>query len=413
MAVCPVYQASFRESDAPRGRLALLETLRRSAHGTRRLKEILSRCLLCGACAQVCANRVDTVSILQAGRSRLFPDHGGGTGDLFAQGDWERILSKRLVSKGGTLLQALVCRHIPQSSGLHIRFPLRFFTQRKTIPALAEESFIEAFGKNKPDKPTQIRVGLFVGCGANYLFTESAWALVAILRRLDVTVIVPSAQGCCGLPAFVSGNDSRAATLARKNIEVFEQAGVDAVLTVCASCGSHLQGLAQVFKESPSWRRRAQALADKHKDAMRFLVEDTRVASLFKPSPVGTGQPSLPMNRVAYHDPCHLRIGQGVVDAPREFLTMVPGVELVEASHPGRCCGHGGGFNLSHFPVSMEILEKRMTDFKSLAPDTIATGCTGCLLQFMEGMGRMTREHRIRVCHPLVLAQQALSKNRL
>ncbi len=32
--------------------------------------------------------------------------------------------------------------------------------------------------------------------------------------------------------------------------------------------------------------------------------------------------------RVAYHDPCHLRIGQGIANAPRKFLGALPGVEL-------------------------------------------------------------------------------------
>ena len=250
-----------------------------------------------------------------------------------------------------------------------------------------------------------------MGCGANYVFPESAKALVDIFRRLGMSLIVPKAQECCGLPAFVSGNTFRAKALARKNIEAFETAGVDTVLTVCASCGSQLQGLARLFEEGSGWRTRAKALADKHKDAMAFLVEQTDLVSLFR-TWTKQGFESGPGYRVSYHDPCHLRIAQGITDAPRKFLEMLPGVKLLEAPHTGRCCGHGGGFNLSHFDISIEILKERMKDFQAVSPDLIVTGCTGCLLQLIEGVNRLGLQGSIRVCHPLVLAQRALSENR-
>ena len=151
MAVCPVYQTTFRECDAPRGRMALLENLRCSPPGSKRLKEILSRCLLCGACAEVCANSVDTLSILQEGRRRLFHIHGGPiTGEVIGRSEWEGTLSKKVVSKGGALLQALVCKQVPETSGLHLRFPLAFFTQRQTVPRITEVPFVEELPDRQP-----------------------------------------------------------------------------------------------------------------------------------------------------------------------------------------------------------------------------------------------------------------------
>ena len=116
---------------------------------------------------------------------------------------------------------------------------------------------------------------------------------------------------------------------------------------------------------------------------------------------------------VAYHDPCHLRIGQGVTEAPRRLLQALPGVRLVEPAHPGRCCGHGGDFNLSHFSLSMNILERRVKDFEKVLPDRIVTGCTGCLLQFAEGISRQGLEGKVEVCHPLVLVEKAIALCRI
>ena len=82
-------------------------------------------------------------------------------------------------------------------------------------------------------------------------------------------------------------------------------------------------------------------------------------------------------------------------------------MELAEASHPGQCCGHGGDFNLSHFDLSVKILDRRMRDFETVAPDAIVTGCTGCLLQFAEGASRKGLAGRVKICHPLVLIERS------
>ncbi|MBW1896888.1 MAG: (Fe-S)-binding protein [Deltaproteobacteria bacterium] len=317
--------------------------------------------------------------------------------------------SARVLLKGGALIQALMCRKIPEASGLHLRFPLSFFTERKTVPPLAWTPFLDAFQAENVTKSKGARVGLFVGCGANYLFPEVARALVRILEQLGISLVVPENQACCGLPAHVSGDAKTAQQLARKNIEAFESLDLDAILTVCASCGSHLAALPSLFGHDPATRDAAASLASKHADAMTFLVDHLDVVEFLETFHQTDGSRGTEMLKVAYHDPCHLRIGQGVTEAPRRLLKAVPGVKLIEPLHPGRCCGHGGNFNLSHFSLSMDILERRLQDFEKVQPDRIVTGCTGCLLQFAEGLSRHGLEGKVEVCHPLVLVEKAIA----
>jgi len=411
MSVCPVYQTTFREADVARGKLALLESVEAGTMGwSDRLGEILSRCLLCGACAQVCASRVETTLMIQCGRRRLFEvEKRSKSQGALLRSLREGHLSAKVLLKGGALLQALVCKKIPESSGLHLRFPLSFFTNRSTVPPIAWTPFLDAFRPEPVVNAKDSRIGLFVGCGANHLFPDIAWAFVRILGRLGATLVVPEDQVCCGLPAYVSGDTKTARKLAQKNIKVFESLELDAILTVCASCGSHLKALASIFADDPSFHDVADSMARKHMDAMTFLVNHLGIEGYLKAlEPTGRRNGTKPL-RVAYHDPCHLRIGQEITQAPRKLLQAVPGLQLVEGSHPGQCCGHGGDFNLSHFPLSMKILDRRMEDFEKVKPDIIVTGCTGCLLQFAEGISRRGLAGKIGVCHPLVLVEKAIA----
>lgn len=410
MSVCPVYQATFQESDVARGKLALLECVEAGTiNASERLESILSRCLMCGACSQVCANKVETTLIMQTGREKLFETGKKGQTERALFGAVrEGRLSAKVLLKGGSLLQALACKKIPETSGLHLRFPLSFFTARRTAPPIAWKPFLQRAQSEPAVTGEGPRIGLFVGCGANYLFPDTSRALVRILRRMGVTPVIPGDQICCGLPAYVSGDTETARESALKNIEAFKSLELDAILTVCASCGSHLKALPSLFSDDSSSRNAAASLAGKHMDAMTFLVDHLDFEVFLKNLQSAKPQKDTRPLRVAYHDPCHLRLGQGITQAPRRLIEALPGVQLAEASHPGQCCGHGGEFNLSHFALSMKILDRRTEDFRKVNPETIVTGCTGCLLQLAEGISRNGLAGRIEVCHPLVLVEKAI-----
>ena len=398
-----------------RGKLALLESIREGAlDWSGRLEEILSRCLLCGACAEVCANQVQTARIMQRYRQRLFEAKSRrGSGSALLRHAMAGDSTARALLKGGALLQALMCKKIPETSGLHLRFPLSFFTERRTVPSLAWTPFLDRWEPAVPPETEGPRIGFFVGCGANYLFPEVARALAAVTERLKATLVIPKEQVCCGLPAYASGDTRRVRELARKNIQAFESLDLDAIVTVCASCGSHLSALPLLFEDDPSAARAAASFAEKHMDAMTFLVEHLHAEAYLealRPDGRASGAEGL---RVAYHDPCHLRIGQHTTEAPRRLLAALPGVKLVEAPHPGRCCGHGGDFNLSHLSLSMKIADRRLRDFEKVKADRIVTGCTGCLLQFAEGISQRGLEGRVEVCHPLVLVEKATAPDQI
>jgi Fe-S oxidoreductase len=79
---------------------------------------------------------------------------------------------------------------------------------------------------------------------------------------------------------------------------------------------------------------------------------------------------------VAYHDPCALVRGAGVVDAPREAIRLVTGALPVEFLHHAavaECCGDGG-----LLPEVDPSLAERMADAQlARLPDGVSTLVTG------------------------------------
>jgi glycolate oxidase iron-sulfur subunit len=111
--------------------------------------------------------------------------------------------------------------------------------------------------------------------------------------------------------------------------------------------------------------------------------------------------------RVCYDDACHLLHGQGVRDAPRNVLGAIPGLQLVSHQDPGACCGAAGIYNLTHPDMSQAVLDPKLDALLAAAPDVVATGNPGCLMQLRAGL--LARGSSARVVHPVELLDEAYS----
>src|SRR5512136_907477 len=71
-AVCPVYQETLLETDAPRGRIALVRAvLEGRLQPGKRFKKIVYDCLYCQACTTLCPAGVRTDLLMMAARAHL------------------------------------------------------------------------------------------------------------------------------------------------------------------------------------------------------------------------------------------------------------------------------------------------------------------------------------------------------
>ena len=382
MAQCPVYIETLEEPLVARGKISLIENVAEGdGEFNKRFSKILSQCLLCGTCTENCPNGVPADDIIRQARSLLVNDKGLS---LPKKAIFQYLLDSTylmpMLLKGGAALQSLFLKKVPEESGLQLRFPLPYLDERRYIPPLAKDSFLELRSGWVRAEKEVMRVGLFVGCVTNYLFPDIGKAAVDVFVRRGISVYIPEKQYCCGLPAFGSGDEETPESLARKNIEAFREEGIEKIVAPCASCAAMLKlDYPHLYEEADPFRKEAQVFADKICDASVVLdgVPD--------PSPHKNGN-GLKTLKVTYHDPCHLRRKLGIFEEPRNVLKSLPGVEYVEMREANRCCGQGGSFNIANYDLSLKILDKKIQAIKETEADIVTTSCSGCLLQLLDGI---------------------------
>jgi glycolate oxidase iron-sulfur subunit len=226
------------------------------------------------------------------------------------------------------------------------------------------------------------------------MFAEESAATVRVLARNGCTVITPKETVCCGMPAAGYGRQDLVIEQAQHNIALFEQSNVEAIITDCATCGSTLKEYGLLLKDDPDWSERAIAFSNKVRDVSEYLM------SIPLEKPQGRIEA-----RVTYHDPCHLRRGQGIWKEPRTLLKMIDGIEFVEMPEADWCCGSAGSQLITHYETSLKVLGRKMDNIESTKAQYIASGCPGCQMQLNVGIRQ--RGLDVQVIHPIELLDRA------
>ncbi len=133
------------------------------------------------------------------------------------------------------------------------------------------------------------RVGLFVTCLVDQLWSSIGTSTAAVLERAGCTVEFDERQTCCGQPAFNTGYRSEARRVAERFIELCEDSKAEAIVSPSGSCTAMVHHYAALFPDDEVWRQRAQAIAARTFELSSFLVRRcvTRNLSNWKmPTPV-------------------------------------------------------------------------------------------------------------------------------
>src|SRR4051812_24268356 len=231
---CPTYRITGLETESPRGRIHLVTALQEGRiAATPNVFTHLDQCLACRACEVACPSGVPYGRIIESARAQLRPQRLEQPTERLL----DRVIFRELLPHRGRLrvvaaalraYQRSGVQRLVRSSGLlnllapdlaHAEdtlptVPDRFFEPRREVfPALAEK---------------RGRVGLLRGCVMPLLYGDAHAATLRVLARNGIEMVVPQAQRCCGALNVHGGEREVARDLARRNVDAFLTANVDA-----------------------------------------------------------------------------------------------------------------------------------------------------------------------------------------
>jgi glycolate oxidase iron-sulfur subunit len=235
------------------------------------------------------------------------------------------------------------------------------------------------------------RVAFYLGCMMNVVMPDTSRATMRLLTRLGCEVITPQGQACCGAPQDDQAMRGLARDFARRNIALFEKYldNVEAIITDCAGCSGALREYAEWLHDDPAWAERAKKFSAKARDV-------TEYADSIWPDELRARYPK--QVRTTYHDPCHLSNLQGVRKQPRNLLKRVDGLDVRELadSFPVRCCGSAGIYNITHTPMALTLLDRKMDDISTTGAELVVSANPGCLMQLEWGVKRSGKKMQVK-----------------
>lgn len=401
LAYCPTFSELGTEMDSPRGRIYLVKSL---AEGRIQLTDSaaahLDLCLGCRACETVCPSGVPYGQLIEAARAEIERQRPGSPlRRFFRWVNFSLLLAHprmlRLAAAGLRLYQVSGLRALLRASGLLRMLPASLRHWEPLLPELPSAADRAPLPEVTPAHGSRrARVGLLTGCIQQVAFGPQNRATARVLAKNGAEVVAPRAQACCGALHAHAGEHATALDLARRTIEVFERANVEAVIVNTSGCGAHMKSYGLLLAGDPAWRDRAARFASRVRDVSEFLAE----------APLRG--PLAPVRRtVTYHDPCHVAHGQKIRTQPRTLLAQVPGLRVVELKESDWCCGSAGTYNLTQPEMATRLQERKIAHVQATGADAVVTANPGCIIQIAQGLA--AKGSPVQVLHIVEILDQA------
>lgn len=358
LPACPTYSLERIEAESPRGRIALarawaLDLAEPTATGDAHLDQ----CLGCRRCEAVCPAGVQYGPLLIEARARQRERRGVG---------WHQRLLEWLAMRPARMTQLLAL--------YRIAFPLLPEALRK-LPQPPAPDFPQA---REGAKPAKTSVALFVGCVATAYEASLRDAVARLCAALDIEVVQPVEQGCCGALHAHAGNIQSADALAVRNRAAF----ADCAQVITLASGCH-EAVADALGDNTETSDAIDFLA-RHDERLRF--RDTR-------------------QRIALHLPCTQRNVVRSDLALRGLLARVPGLEIIELDAGHGCCGAAGSNMLTDPARAAEFRAPLLEQLRDSSVERLLSANIGCRLHLAGGTA-------LPVQHPLEFLADCLVETR-
>ena len=403
LPTCPTWVLWREEMDSPRGRINLMKLATDGEIAlTPQVRSHFDACLGCMACVTACPSGVQYDKLIEATRPQLERNAPRPLSDrlyrslIFALFPHPRRM--RLLLPLLWLYQKSGARRLVRSRLGQRLIPPRLLAMEAVLPPVRlrrSKALSFALTTDTLDATKRTRVGVLLGCVQRVFFDDVNAATVRVLAAEGYEVVPVAQQGCCGALSVHAGRENEGLRYARRLIDAFEAAQVDTVAVNVAGCGSTLKEYGHLLRDDTAYAERATAFSAKVRDISELLASQPPRAPRH---PIAA--------RVAYHDACHLRHGQGITRQPRTLLGQIPQLEVAEPAEADICCGSAGIYNLIAPEPAAGLGRRKAANILATRPDALVAANPGCLLQITASLAQ--EGHPLPTYHPIQLLDASI-----
>ncbi|MGQ4833722.1 MAG: (Fe-S)-binding protein [Candidatus Asgardarchaeia archaeon] len=213
----------------------------------------------------------------------------------------------------------------------------------------------------------------FAGCSTQYSQTQIGKAVINILKKTHADFTVLSGEKCCGYPFYAAGDLENGVKFTEANIELFKKIKPKIVLFNCPGCMKTFTKTYSLVtgKAFPFKAMHIVEYLNKyaHDNKLTFKLDKPIVAT--------------------YHDPCHLGRGLGIYDAPRELLSLIDNLKLVEmprSRERSYCCG--GALTTTNPKMKYDVSHRRYNEAVETKASVFLQACPTCTLNLKKASAK-------------------------
>ena len=398
---CTIFKISGDEVRSPRGFLDLIGAYNRGEMKLdKNAKSIFESCFLCTNCVEACPASLPVDEMIENVRFDLAQKYGIS---------WYKRLFFYLLRHRWIMDFAARLGYVFKSCGFKERdndtmqpkFALPMLKKERLLPNPSKKSFLNSH----PEiiKNGERQVGIFIGCMANYAYTDTGEGLLKILKELGISAHLMKKQLCCAAPAYFTGDFATVEANAKKNIAYFEKVleSCEAIICPEATCSAMLKvDYERFFEHDEHWKERAKKVMSKLYLATEYFVKFTNLEQILEQKTEGKEKPAL-----VYHDPCHARKMQGVWREPRALLSRI--FELKNSGDETSCCGFGGVTTQSgNYHLARAAGLSRANTLSKAGANVVSAECSACKMQLNNSLNLASSELRCK--NPIELIAAAL-----
>ncbi len=371
-ATCPTYVLLGDELDSPRGRIYLMkEMLEKGEAATAETVKHVDRCLSCLSCMTTCPSGVHYMHLVDEARAHIEETYKRPIIDRYM-----RALLAYVMPRPALFRLALIGARFasPFAGALRAFGFKRGAAMLDLTPQLTPPARIGKPGTYAAKGMQRGRVALLMGCVQSVVDPGINTATISLLTRLGYEVVVAGEEVCCGSLTHHMGKEHDALARAKRSVDQWTSANVDAVVITASGCGTTIKDYGHMLRLDPVYAEKAKMISAKAKDITEFLS-----AADIRTSEQARGI------RVAYHSACSMQHGQKLKTQPQALLRKA-GFDVAEIAEGHLCCGSAGTYNILQPEIADKLLARKVANIAKVTPQIVATGNIGCITQIGRAM---------------------------